>query len=69
MKYKKEWLVGGSKKADSTDVVSAYICENGKRIEVRDIINTNTKFYEVEFNGKPFACNTLKDAKALCEMA
>lgn len=68
MKYRKEWVIGGEKKADATDYVNAYICENGKRIEIEEVINTNYKFYVVEYNGKLYSCNTLKEAKVLCEM-
>ena len=66
MKYTKEWFFGGAQKDENApgtgDYVTAYIAENGKRIDVNYTTNTS-KYYTT--CGDMFT--TLKEAKEYLE--
>ena len=64
MKFKREWFFGGEKKdTEMEDWVSAYVREDGLRIEVKYAFgNNHDRWYEV--GGRWFS--TLKAAKAYC---
>lgn len=64
MKYTKIYVCSGTnQKADETDYIDRYIAENGAVIKIKEVINTNYRWYSV--NGKSF--DTLKAAKAYVE--
>ena len=70
MKYKRVWFFGGDKRLEpdgyvpsEDDFVTAYIAENGKRIECRYGFYSISRWYEVD--GKQFY--TLKEAKGYIE--
>ena len=65
MKYRKEWAIGGEKKDEVVDdYITAYIAENGMRIECKHgFSNWSDTWYIV--NGYCF--NTLKEAKQFIE--
>lgn len=62
MKFKKVYMLGGDKKLEGLDdYITAYVAENGKRIEcMHGWTNWSFAWYEVD--GKCF--DTLKEAKA-----
>lgn len=66
MKYKKEWFFGGDKKDEDApgvgDYVSAYVAENGERIEV--CYSTNSSKYYTTCGDVFYS---LKDAKDYLE--
>lgn len=64
MKFTKEWMLGGSTKNEELDdYISAYIADNGMRIECGyGFSNFSNRWYEV--NGLYFS--TLKEAKQYC---
>lgn len=64
MKYKRIYTISGTnKKADDTDYISKYIAENGKVIEIMELVNSPMRWYRVD--GKEF--DTLKAAKNYVE--
>lgn len=65
MKYRKEWFFGKDRPANDgyvTDYISAYIAENGRRIEVMYTSNAQ-KYYEVDGNW----FDTLREAREYIE--
>lgn len=64
MKYKKEYCFGHDHRDGEDDFVTAYIAENGTRIEAEFYSLSNNRMgYRV--NGRGF--NKLKEAKAYVE--
>ena len=63
MKYKKEYCYGGEKRDGADDFVTAYIAENGKRIEVEFVGNSRIGY---AVDGKGYY--KLKDAKNAAEV-
>ena len=60
MKFKRIYMEGGLEgKADNTDYVIGYLAENGKIINIEELINTNYRFYVVD----GISYQTLEEAK------
>ena len=79
MKYEKIYMSGENKKADNTDYIDYYKAENGKVIQIVELLNTSDRFYKVynsvedmkayyPFGGHFRPCfERLRDAKAYVE--
>ncbi len=64
MKFKKVYLFGGTNgKTDDTDYIIGYKAENGKYIEIVELIDGSYHWYKVD--NKEFF--TLKSAKSFVE--